>query len=178
MKGILLRVIEDVVSEVFSADAWDDVIDRSGVSGVFTSLGNYPDGDLVEIVRATATVTSLSEDDTLRLLGRTGFEHFRRRYPDVIKGFDGWKATLASLDDIIHPEVLKSSPDAKLPSFVVVSDGAALIVTYISERAVCSLAEGLILGCGDWFDVELSVKHLTCIQKGGESCTLRVAEAG
>jgi hypothetical protein len=178
MNGILFRVVEDVVTEAFSADAWDDVIDRSGVSGAFTSLGDYPEGDLVEICRAAATVASLSEDDTLRLSGRTGFKHFLRRYPDSLKGCNGWKATLTSLDDIIHPEVLKSSPDAKLPSFVVVSDGAALIVTYTSERALCILAEGLFLGCGDWFDVELSVEHLTCIQKGGESCTLRVAEAG
>ena len=43
MKGILFRVIEDVVFEALSADAWDDVIDRSGVSGSYTSLGNYPD---------------------------------------------------------------------------------------------------------------------------------------
>jgi hypothetical protein len=178
MKGILFRVIEDVVFEALSADAWDDVIDRSGVSGSYTSLGNYPDNDLAKIISALAAVANMSEDDTLRLSGRAGFKHFVRRAPQALEGLDDWKVVMTSLNDIIHPEVLKSSPDAAVPSFVVVPDGAALIVTYMSERGLCILAEGLILGCGDWFDVGLSVEHLTCIHKDGESCTMRVAEAG
>jgi hypothetical protein len=178
MKGLLFNMIEDVVSEVLSADAWDDVVVRSGVSGSYTSLGDYLDKDMIAVVGATATVAGLSKDDTMRLLGRVGFRYLVRRVPHVLEGLDDWKVFLTSLDDIIHPEVLKSSPNAEVPSFVVVPDGAALMVGYISKRGLCTLAEGLMLGCGDWFDVELSVEPLTCIHKGGDSCTMRVTEAG
>ena len=33
MKGILFNIVEDVVAEALSADAWDDVIDAAGVDG-------------------------------------------------------------------------------------------------------------------------------------------------
>ena len=43
MKGVLFNVVEDVVTEALSAEAWDDVVDDSGVDGAYTSLGTYPD---------------------------------------------------------------------------------------------------------------------------------------
>ena len=43
MKGVLFNVVEDVVTDVLSEDAWDDAVDRSGASGAYTSLGNYDD---------------------------------------------------------------------------------------------------------------------------------------
>jgi len=178
MKGVLFNVIEDVVTEALSADAWDDVVDSSGVTGAYTSLGNYPDGDLTRIVIATAAAAGLSEDATVRLSGRAGFKHLMRRAPHLLEGLDDWKAVLTSLDSIIHPEVLKIYPDADVPRFEIVADGDALIVTYTSKRDLCVLADGLMLGCGDSFGVELSVEHLTCTNKGGVSCTMRVAEDG
>jgi hypothetical protein len=178
MKGVLFNIVEDVVTEALSADAWDDVIDRSGVRGSYTSLGNYPDDDLAGIVGAAAAVADMSEDDTLRLSGRAGFKHLVRRAPHLLDGLDDWKTVLVSLDGIIHPEVLKIYPEAEVPSFAIVPDGADLMVTYTSKRGLCVLAEGLILGCGDWFDVGLSVERLTCVHQGDASCTMRVAEAG
>jgi hypothetical protein len=88
MKGVLFNIVEDVVSEALSADAWDDVIDRSGVRGSYTSLGNYPDDDLAGIVGAAAAVADMSEDDTLRLSGRAGFKHLVRRAPHLLDGLD------------------------------------------------------------------------------------------
>ena len=49
MKGILFNVVEDVVTEAMSEDAWDDVVDAAGVDGSYTSLADYPDSDLAAI---------------------------------------------------------------------------------------------------------------------------------
>lgn len=178
MMGIMFNVVKDVVTEALSDDAWDDVIDSAGISGSYTSLGNYPDGDFHAMVAAAAVAAGLSEEDTLRSSGRAGFKHLLRRAPHVLDGLDDWKAVLASLNGIIHPAVHMIYPDAEVPRFEIVPDGADLKVIYTSKRGLCALAEGLMRGCGDWFDVELSVEHLTCVHQGDASCTMRVAEAG
>lgn len=176
MKGILFNVVEDVVTEAASADAWDDVLDAAGVAGSYTSLGTYPDADLVAIVQAAAEHTGLSVDDTLRLAGRLGFKYLAGRNPELIEGLTGWRELISALDDIIHPEVRKVYPDSEVPGFATVEAGAALRVTYTSRRGLCALAEGLMEGAGAWFDRRLTVDQETCVHRGDDACVMIVRE--
>lgn len=176
MKGVLFNVVEDVVTEALSADAWDAVVDESGVGGAYTSLGTYPDAELGEIVCAAARAAKISETETLRLTGRLGFKHLVRRAPHLLDGIDDWKSVLRSLDEIIHPEVRKIYPDADVPGFSATDDGEVLVMVYTSKRGLCALADGLVVGSGEWFGAALSVEHTTCVHNGDESCTMRVAE--
>lgn len=178
MKGLLFNVVEDVVSEAMSADAWDDIIDQAGVHGAYTSLGNYDDADLFSIVAAAADAAGLDAADTLRLTGRVGFAHLVKRAPHLLDGLDDWKSVLASLDDIIHPEVRKIYPDAQVPGFATDDVEGGLLVTYTSQRGLCALADGLMVGAGLWFDETLAVTHESCVHDGDAACTMRViAEA-
>ncbi len=176
MKGVLFNVVEDVVTEAISGEAWDDVIDQAGVEGAYTSLGTYPDEELGKIVAAVSSAADMSADDTQRLAGRLGFKHLVRRAPHLLEGLDDWRSVLRSLDDIIHPEVRKIYPDADVPGFDTRDDGQTLVVVYSSKRGLCALADGLICGTGDWFDTELEVTHMACIHRGDESCTMLVDE--
>lgn len=178
MKGVLFNVVEDVVTEALSADAWDDVVERSDVGGAYTSLGTYPDRELTAIVGEVATEADLSGEETLQLTGQLGFKHLVARAPHLIEPYGDWKAILKALDDIIHPEVLKIYPGADVPQFVVTDDGDDLVVVYTSARALCALADGLIVGTGTWFETSLTVEHETCIHRGDSSCTMRVAASG
>ncbi len=82
------------------------------------------------------------------------------------------------LDDIIHPEVEKIYAGADAPSFVIVDeDERSLTVVYESRRELCALAEGLLVGLGDWFRCGLTVSHLECRRNGDPSCTMTVTEA-
>ncbi|MFK8026143.1 MAG: heme NO-binding domain-containing protein [Ilumatobacter sp.] len=177
MKGVLFNVVEDVVAEVMSVDAWDDVVEGADVEGAYTSLGNYPDSDLMSIVAAVARTAGLDEPDTLRLTGRLGFKHLVRRAPHLLEGLDTWGQVLASLDDIIHPEVRKIYPDAAVPGFQVESVDGGAVVTYTSARQLCALADGLIVGAGEWYDAKLTVTHVRCVHSGDATCVMQVAEA-
>ena len=176
MKGILFNVVQDVVTEALSADAWDDVLDAAGVPGSYTSLGTYPDTDLAPIVQAIADLADLSFEETLRLAGVLGFKHLARRNPALIDGIGGWRKLISSLDDIIHPEVRKIYPDAEVPGFATVDDGDALRVTYTSQRGLCALAHGLMEGAGAWFQGELRVEHTSCVHRGDDVCVMLVSE--
>jgi hypothetical protein len=176
MKGILFNVVEDVVTEAMSADAWDDVIVASGVDGSYTSLATYPDTDLGAIVAAIASAADLSPEATLTLAGRLGFKHLARRNPHILEGIDGRQQLVTSLDDIIHPEVRKIYPDAEVPGFAAAPVDGGLRVTYTSRRKLCALAEGLILGGGEWYGHELHVEHESCVHAGDASCTMYIRE--
>jgi hypothetical protein len=176
MKGILLNVVEDVVTEAMSPDAWDDVIDAAGVDGSYTSLATYPDAELTAIVAAIAAAADLSTEDTLTLAGRLGFKHLARRVPHVLDEIDGWQQLVCSLDDIIHPEVRKIYPDAEVPGFATTDIDGGLRVVYTSRRQLCALAEGLIVGGGEWYGRDLEVTHERCVRNGDSDCTMVVQE--
>jgi hypothetical protein len=180
MKGILFNVVEDVVTEAMSADTWDDVIDAAGVDGSYTSLADYPDSDLAAIVEAIGTAAGLSSTETLTLAGRLGFKHLARRNPHLLDGIDGWEQLVSSLDDIIHPEVRKIYPDAEVPGFAATEIDGGLRVQYTSRRGLCALADGLIVGGGEWYDTALDVEHERCIHHGDPDCvmTIRAVDTG
>ena len=177
MKGILFNVVQQVVETQFGADAWDDAIDRSDVDGSYTSLGNYPDSDLDRLVGSLGEPIEMSRNEVLAFLGRHGFGHLAARHADLLVDFPGWRDVVGHLDDLIHPEVEKIYADATPPSFTVFDqDDGSLRMVYESGRQLCSLAEGLLLGLGDWFDCPLSVSHLECVRNGDPTCTLVVVE--
>jgi hypothetical protein len=47
-------------------------------------------------------------------------------------------------------------------------------VLYTSRRQLCALAEGLIVGGGEWYGSELAVEHETCVHHGDAECTMLV----
>jgi hypothetical protein len=176
MKGILFNVVEDVVTEAMSADAWDDVVEAAGVDGSYTSLASYPDSDLNAIVAAIADAANLSAEETLALAGRLGFKHLAARNPHLLDDIDGWQQLVESLDSIIHPEVGKIYPDAEVPGFATTEIEGGLRVVYTSRRQLCSLAEGLMIGGGEWYGCGLAVEHERCVREGDADCTMVIRE--
>ena len=158
MKGVVFNVVQEVVEEQLGADAWDDAIDRAGVDGAYTSLGSYPESDLDQLAVSVGEAAHLSRDEVLVFAGHHGFSHLAERHTDLVDAFAGWQDVVKHLDDIIHPEVEKIYPGADAPSFVILtSTDTALTMVYSSKRQLCPLAEGLLLGLGDWFQQPLDV---------------------
>lgn len=174
MKGVLFSVIEQVVVDRFGEDAWDGILERSRVDGVYTSLGDYPDSDLFAIVQAIAQTLNVSVPDVLVLGGHDGFGVLASRHPKLLDGLDRWQDVLLHLEDIIHPEVHKIYSGASAPEFATEETSTGMLVEYRSKRQLCHLAEGLIRGTGDHFGTPVEVSHTSCIQHGDDRCLLEV----
>lgn len=159
MKGVVFNAAEEAVTEIYSADTWDDLIDAAGVDGIYSSVGDYPDTELVNIVKAASEATGLSVDEVLVAVGRKALKYLAARVENLLVGCAGPFEMLLMIHDVIHVEVMKLYEDAVPPSFEYwrLSDG--LRMRYRSARCLDALAEGLILGVGDRFDVELSVSR-------------------
>ena len=174
MKGILFNLAEEVVSDAYGPDTWDELLRTSSIDGAYTSLGNYPDAEFTRLVGAAVTVMKLSEAEIVRFVGAGAIPLLAQRFPEFFEPHRSTEAFVLTLNEIIHPEVRKLYPGAEVPQFEFDHDARGdLLVTYRSARKLCALADGFIRGGAGYFGESVAVDHLWCMHRGDESCQLR-----
>lgn len=173
MKGIVFSLLEQVVIAEHGERAWDALLDAAGVDGAYTAVGSYPDEELSRLVAAAGTSFNVSGDAVLRWFGRSAMPLFADRYPNFFEGHSSARSLILTLNDVIHPEVRKLFPGAYVPEFDFdTSDENRLALGYVSERRLCSFAEGLVLGAGDHFAELVDVSQSLCMKQGDDRCVL------
>lgn len=174
MKGILFEVVAQVVERSEGHAAWDAALAAASSHGAFTSLGTYDDAEFLAIVGAVAGQRGESVADTARWLGRGALPLLVERYPSFAVGHST-RTFVLTLNHVIHPEVRKLFPGGAPPDFVATDrpDGG-LALEYRSSRALCTLAEGLILGTGDHFADPVEVSQSQCVHRGDPCCVLEL----
>lgn len=177
MKGVVFNLLEQLVARDFGEDTWDSLLEASRLDGVYTSLGNYPDEDLVKLVSAAAGALSMPPDDVVIWFGRNALPLFATRYPQLFEPHSSTRSFVLTLNDIIHPEVRKLYPGADVPEFDFDLQDGVLVMGYRSARKLCSFAEGLLLGTADHYGERLTVEQPTCMKRGDHKCVLEIAFA-
>lgn len=157
MKGVIFNVVQEVVEELFDTDTWDALLDTADLDGAYTALGDYADEELVAIVAAASAATGQGAEEVLRLVGHHGLPKLAERVPDSLTLADDPIAFIRQVNDIIHPEVLKIYPHAIPPAFEFDDHPDGLIVRYRSARNLPALAEGLLTGVSQLFDIRVNV---------------------
>jgi len=174
LKGIVFNLAQEVITESYGEDTWDGLLDSAGLEGSYTSLGNYPDGDLAALVGAAASALDLPPADIVRDLGRGAMPRLANRYPSFFEGHVSTESFLLTLNEIIHAEVRKLYPDAALPTFGFdTSEPGALVLIYDSKRRLCALAEGFIHGAAARFGEHAVITQAECMDRGDARCLLR-----
>lgn len=177
VKGILFNLLEEVVTAHVGEAAWDRILERAGVDGAYTSLGNYGDEDFTKLVATIARHSSKSEREVLAWFGRRAMPFLAERYPEFFMARTGLRGFLLSLNEVIHAEVRKLYPGADVPVFEFESPpGTAahdtLIIHYRSKRRLCPLAEGFIIGAADHFRETVAIAQPACMLEGAPECQL------
>lgn len=174
MKGVVFDLLEQVISAEHGEDAWEALLDQTGVTGAFTAVGSYPDETLMVLVGAACDRFGTTPDHLVRWFGRSAMPLLAERYPAFFAQHDKTVSFLLTLNEVIHPEVRKLFPGAYAPSFefdTTVPGGVAL--AYRSHRNLCSFAEGLIEGAADHFEEVATIERPSCAKRGDELCILR-----
>jgi hypothetical protein len=175
VKGIIFNLVEEVVTNDHGPDAWDDILASAGVEGAYTAVGSYSDDELLAIVSAAAATTGLSEDDVMRHVGRHAIPQLAQRYPEFFSIHRGLRTFLPTLNSVIHPEVRKLYPGAQPPHFAITEDPeGGILMEYHSQRSMCHLAEGLVLGTADHYRQTVEVTQVRCTRDGAARCLLRI----
>jgi Haem-NO-binding len=175
VKGVIFNLVEDVVRREHGDDFWDDVVDGSGVSGAYTSLGTYSDAELTSLAARVGEQLRAEPADVVRHVGREGLSMLAERYPEFFTPHTDVRSFLLSLNTVVHPEVRRLFPGAVIPDFehrLPAPDVLELI--YSTERGRCDLAEGLILGAADHYGQHVELDQPQCTRRGDPVCVLRV----
>ena len=173
MKGIVFNLLAQAVEEEFGEDTWDTLLDKAGVEGAFTSVGSYADDDLYALVRVASQALGREQDDVLRWLGSRAIPMLVSRYPQFFADHTRTLPFLLTLNDVIHPEVRKLFPGADAPEFEFDQRGAdTLALAYVSNRGLCSFAEGLVDGAAAHFGESVTITQSECMKKGDARCVL------
>jgi Haem-NO-binding len=172
MKGIMFNLLQEVVVQERGEATWDDILDAAGADGAYTSLGSYPDAELLRLLAASPARESPGSG--LRWFGRAAMPLLARRYPVFFTEHRSTRSFLLTLNNIIHTEVRKVYPGSDVPDFDFDSSSAEdqLVLGYHSKRKLCGLAEGLIEGAADHFSERVAISQTLCMHRGDEKCVL------
>jgi hypothetical protein len=176
MKGIIFNLVEEVVSNTYGEETWDALLDAAGLDGSYTSLGSYADEDLFRLVAAASTALDAPPDQIVRMLGEGAIPLLIERYPFFFEGHDSTPPFLLTLNDIIHPQVLKLYPGSQVPDFDFLYDESepnCITIGYQSDRQLCALAEGFITGAAKHYGEDVAITQPQCLTRGDEKCVIQ-----
>ncbi len=174
MKGIIFNLAEEAVCRSHGEDTWDQILDGAGLSGSYTSLGSYPDEDLFAILAEAGRLLGSDPQTMLREVAEGAMPLLAKRYPDFFDAHQDTCSFALTLNDIIHPEVRKLYPGARVPMFSYDRLGPnTLIMGYSSERRLCLLAEGFVTGAARHYGQQVVIEQSSCMLRGDETCLLQ-----
>ena len=173
MKGIIFKILEATVTEHFGDEVWDKTLENAGLAGAYTSLGNYDDAEVVALLNELPSTTGNALSERLRWFGRHSIPSLQQSFPQFFEGHD-LRSILPTLNHVIHPEVRKLYPGANPPVFEL-DEQQNVHLIYRSERKLCHLAEGFILGTADALKEEVSVRQTTCMLHGDDHCDIELS---
>ena len=173
MKGVIFNLLEEAVLREHGAYAWDSLLEMAGLEGTYTSLGSYPDSEILGLVQAASTALSLPIGEVLRWFGRSAMPMLFERYGEFFTQHRSAQTFVRSVNDIIHPEVRKLYAGAGCPHFHFHDlDDGRVGLAYQSPRQMCRLAHGFIEGAADHFGEVVEIEHLSCMLDSQPVCRL------
>lgn len=174
MKGIIFNIVEEVIVAKLGPGAWDELLTVTGLSGIYTSLGSYPDSELYQLVTACAEMTAAEEPNMLQMIGEESIPLLFERYPKFFLDAPHARAFVLGLNTIIHPEVRKLYAGAACPHFNFVEAEDTITMGYNSPRQLCHLAVGFIRGLAEHYDEAIEIYQPTCMHDGAPMCHIKL----
>ena len=154
MKGMVFDLLEEAVTCAFGEDAWEDLVEVSGVSGDYTSLGTYSDEEITRLVAAASAKLGMGPDAVLEWFGRAAMSLLRERYAALFQGHASSRTFIPSVNSTIHPDVRKIYAGAACPFFHMAEEArGGIAMRYSSSRRMFAVAVDFVCGAADlWGD--------------------------
>jgi len=160
----------------YGEDTWDTVLEAAALDGVYTSLGNYPHEELLQLVTAASPALQMAPEATICWFGRHAIALLVERYPEFFEAHNTTRSSLLTLNDVIHPEVRKIYPGADVPMFTYdTSSDDILRMQYQSARKLCMFGQGLIEGAAAHYGETVSIEQPRWMNRGHTQCEFKVS---
>ncbi|GHO49567.1 heme NO-binding domain-containing protein [Ktedonospora formicarum] len=184
MKGIIFVVWEKYLGERFGSPFLDRY--RAAIGENQQNLPEivrvYPDELLVKGL-ATASKMSLESEDALmveygRFFMLNGLVEYLCGYL-LAQSWSGYELLLQMRD--AHAQMRRTPDGINPPLFeyeVLSGDHKHMMLTYESNRRLCSLLEGCIYGAAERFGEKVRIRQHTCQKKGDSVCRFEILFEG
>ena len=173
MKGIVFNILEQMVIEKAGLEGWDQLLQSVELdsNGIYTAGRNYPDEEVVTLATRASEMLDIPTEALVKAFGNYLFGNLVKRYPIFVEQQPTFFSFLKSVHDVIHVEVKKLYEEPSLPDFQhrQISD-TQLLMEYRSPRKFCMLAEGLIAGAAEHYNVSYRLEHNVCLHRGADHC--------
>ena len=180
MHGSIFAELQKFVTFHHGADAWRHLVRESGVpTKVYLPIRAYPDEELVALVSTASQMTGTPVPELLWSYGEF-------IAPDLIKMYRAYmKPEWRTLDVIEHTEnqvhvrVRVDHEGAAPPYLTATRLGPdEVMVHYISQRKLCTVAEGVAHGMAKHFGERVETSQKTCMHRGDPQCEILVRRVG
>lgn len=162
MKGMVFTEFLELVELRTSPEFVEDLIDAAELpsKGVYTATGTYPYTEFTALVDCMHRKTGIPAKQVLLDYGEHLFARFHVLYPAFFHDCGNVFDFLEEVETHIHKEVRKLYPEANLPSFIIERRGNEFAMTYVSERGLTDLCEGLLRGVLRHFGTSAQVRRI------------------
>ncbi len=156
MKGTVFVEFMEHVESRYGLDVLEAVIaaaeGRLATGGAYTSVGNYPHEELLELATALCKVSGESLEHLLDDFAMSMMRAFERMHPEFFAAEQDLFDFFLMLESRIHADVRKIYPDARPPLILTrrMADDC-LELAYQSARPLAPLAIALARAAGQKF---------------------------
>lgn len=180
MKGLVFVLLENRIRADHGDQAWDEILEETGLEGVYTTVGDYPYQEFVALLEAAEPYIGERGREAQRWFGRRALHQLAEEFFELFEPHDSTRAFALTINDVIHPEVRKLYPGAEVPTFDIDEAPAEgdLLLRYNSGRGLCSFAEGLLEGTADLYGETITVEQPACVHEGDPHCDLVLTVEG
>ena len=174
MHGLIFFYIQKFTeSAAQGSSTWSAV--RSSVAtnaGRYLPSGVYPDAEAVQLLQSIADSTGHSLREVLERFGRFLAPHLVKvagRHVDP-----AWRTLdlVEHTEEIIHAMVRSTNPGAQPPVLETVRPSLHEVhLVYSSQRQLCPLALGLLVGIAEHYHEKIEIEEPSCMQRGDAFCS-------
>ena len=172
MHGLIFSSLRDYSIETVgvhaASDLWDDRL--------FELTEAYDDDWFVAQLKRLAVATGEPVDDVLRGFGSFAAQStFSGLYPAYYEQSKDVFTFLLGIEQKIHELVRATIQGAYPPKLHMQAlNDIGVLVSYTSERGLCRLLEGLVLGTAEHYGDVVVVEEVQCMRRGEPGCAFTV----
>ncbi len=160
MKGLVFTEFLEMVETRFGYEVLDRLTSLPSLKthGAYTSVGNYPHDEMLKMLDELHGAVGLPHKELIMAFAEWLFTTFLKVHPEFFERVHNSFDFLNGIETVIHSEVRRLYPDARLPDFVCERRTEnELVMDYTSWRPFADLAEGLIRASSQHFGEDIEV---------------------
>ena len=159
MKGLVFTEFLEMVEEKFGYEVLDRLTSLPSLqcNGAYTSVGNYPHGEMLKMLDELHGAVGLPHKELIMAFAEWLFSTFLKVHPEFFERVNGSFDFLFGIETVIHSEVRRLYPDARLPDFVCERRTETELVMDYPHGGPCRQLESLIQAASAHFGEKVEI---------------------